>query len=86
MRAVGPLWNISCICLESIHRNGKVTSRESISRVNVCRTIASKHQLILNYRLMSKTPAYQVSSIGPTKMITFEKFPEFGHFFHFMWK
>ena len=57
-----------------------------ISRVNACRTIALKHQLILNYRLLSEELAYQLFSIGPTKKISFEKFPEINQFFHPLWK
>lgn len=41
----GPLWNLSSIRYESKHREAKITSRVSISRVNVCRTVAIKHQL-----------------------------------------
>lgn len=39
----GPFWNISSLRFESKHREGKITSRVSINRINVCRTIATKH-------------------------------------------
>lgn len=49
----GPLWESSSMRVESKHRDGKVSSRVAISRVNVCRTIATKHQLQLNYQILS---------------------------------
>lgn len=48
----GPLWNLSSMRFESKHREGKVVARSAISRVNVCRTIAIKHQLRQNYYFM----------------------------------
>lgn len=39
---------------ESKHREGKITSRASVNRINVCRTIAIKHQLRLNYKFLTK--------------------------------
>lgn len=49
----GSLWNMNCMRFESKHREAKITSKTSISRVNVCSTIAKKHQLRLNYLLLS---------------------------------
>lgn len=41
---------------EAKHREGKITARAAISRVNICKTIAIKHQLRQNYRfLINKT-------------------------------
>ena len=48
MREVGPLSKVSSIRFEAVHQVGKKCSRVSTSRVNVCKTIAIKHQLILN--------------------------------------
>lgn len=39
----GPFWNISSLRFESKHREGKITSRASVNRINICRTIAIKH-------------------------------------------
>lgn len=86
MRAIDPLWNINYIRLQSIHRVGKAISQPIISRVNVCRAISLKHQLILNCKLMSHKSAYRVFFIFPTKIISFEKFPDIDQFFQFIWK
>lgn len=43
---------MSSIRCESKHRVGKLTSKTSFNRTNVCRTIAIKDQLRLNYRFM----------------------------------
>ena len=53
MREVGPLSKILSIRSEAVHRVG--SSRVSTSRVNVCKTIAIKHQLILNWKLLQGT-------------------------------
>lgn len=54
MSKIGSLSKIRSIRFEATHRIGKVTAKTSSSRVNVCRTIALKYQLILNYRFLSK--------------------------------
>ena len=48
---IGPLWNICCMRFESDIGGAKL-SRSDIRKVNVCRTIALRHQLIFNYRFM----------------------------------
>lgn len=48
----GPLSRISTLKFEAKHRQGKRTSSVSISRVNLCKTIAIKHQLELNHKLL----------------------------------
>uniref|UniRef100_A0A0C9RNU9 ZNF687 protein n=1 Tax=Fopius arisanus TaxID=64838 RepID=A0A0C9RNU9_9HYME len=69
----GPLGKISTIRCEGKHREGKITSKTSISRVNVCKTIAIKHQLRFNYRLINKCiPTkleYEENSIREIEMI-----------------
>ena len=51
MENVGPLWNIACMRFESKHSVLKRIARASISRVNVCKTMAVKHQVILMSKL-----------------------------------
>ena len=53
MRNMGPLWKISSMRFESRNKEGKVTSNSAISRINVCRTTAIKHQLKLAYQFMT---------------------------------
>ena len=64
---------------------GKVTSHAAISRVNVCRTIALKHQLILNYRLLCQELSNEVLTVGQQKKISFEQLPHLDEFHHFIW-
>ena len=73
MRAIGPIWNVNCIRFEATHRIGKITSHAAISRVNVCRTIALKHQLMLNYRFLQKESTYEIFTVGPTKSIAYNQ-------------
>lgn len=50
---VGPLWYICSMRYESKHRQGKIVSRSTVSRVNICRTIAIRHQTsVLNNRFV----------------------------------
>lgn len=49
----GPLWNLSSIRFESMNRQGKISSHVAICRVNVCRTLAIKHQLQQNFRFLN---------------------------------
>lgn len=49
MSYVGLLWHLSSMRDESKHQQCKTIARTSRNRTNVCRTIAIKHQLVLNY-------------------------------------
>lgn len=63
----GPFSNMSSIRYESKHRLAKMTSKTSLNRTNVCRTIAIKDQLRLNFQFMkpdnSKLRIYDPISI-----------------------
>ena len=54
MKSIGPLPQISCMRNESKHGDGKVISHAVICRKNVYRTVAIKHQLMLNHRFSAK--------------------------------
>lgn len=65
MRLLVPLWNISSIRFESKHREGKIIAHSAISRVNICYTVALRHQLKLSHRLLTKKVTcapYEISS------------------------
>lgn len=48
----GPFWKFCSMRFEQKNQEAKKTSKTTLSRVNIARTIAIKHQLILNYRLL----------------------------------
>lgn len=79
MKLFGPLSKISCLPYERKHRKGKITARSSLNRINVYKTIALKHQLILNHRFLRKQsePLYKS---GPSKSINLEEIPDFTLF------
>lgn len=79
MKKAGPLGNISCMRYEAKHQDGKKTARAAISRVNVCRTIAIKNQLQLNYYFMnvSKTSLFTTGKLRQTKLYKIENFDLF---------
>ncbi|KAJ8665870.1 hypothetical protein QAD02_007532 [Eretmocerus hayati] len=56
MERFGPLTKISALRFEAKNQEGKTISRTAKARVNVCRTIAMRHQLMFNYRLRMKKP------------------------------
>lgn len=49
----GPFSKMSGIRCEGKHRDAKMTAKTSLNRQNISRTIAIKHQLRLNFRLMT---------------------------------
>ncbi|XP_065226772.1 uncharacterized protein LOC135850010 [Planococcus citri] len=69
MESVGPLWKCSSIRYESKHRVGKITSRAAICRINVCRTIAIKNQLMLNYTFLCEQIFQPIWQTGATTNI-----------------
>lgn len=75
--ASGPRWNMSSMRFESKNRESKITSRVAISCVNVCRTIADKNQLRLNYQfLCSKAISPWYYDIEDVRSLKINDFPE----------
>ncbi|XP_057335120.1 uncharacterized protein LOC130673922 [Microplitis mediator] len=57
MRLMGPAWNLNTMRGESKNKESKITARASVSRKNICKTLAVKHQLHLSYRfLLNSSP------------------------------
>ena len=52
IRMMGPLEHIQAIRGEAKHREGKLISNSVSTRVNICKTIAIKQQLIISNRLL----------------------------------
>lgn len=52
LKACGPFWKFCAMRFEGKHQEGKKTSKTTVCRVNITRTIAIKHQLILNHRFL----------------------------------
>lgn len=73
LKLCGPVWKISTMRFGAKHREGKIPSRVAISRVNICKTIAIKHQLRQNFRfLANKTPrkiSYEAQSMKSIPLI-----------------
>uniref|UniRef100_A0A0C9QSB1 Uncharacterized protein n=1 Tax=Fopius arisanus TaxID=64838 RepID=A0A0C9QSB1_9HYME len=65
MKLIGPLWNVSAMRFESKHQEGKQAARSAITRKNINHTIAIRHQLRLNYRLITKKNRYAEFDLGP---------------------
>lgn len=53
---------------EAKHRISKFVARASCSRVNICKTIAIKNQLVFNDLLLKNNPISNVSSGKTTKI------------------
>lgn len=84
MKKIGPLWNVCCMRFESKHQEGKKISRSAICRVNVCKTIALRHQLIFNYRLISKSSSYPTYFCNRIKMSSLKNLPNASNFVHLL--
>jgi len=77
-RLVGPLWIFSSTRNEGKHQEGKKTSKVSQNWKNVCKTIALKHQLILNYRFLSDVGNSSIFTSGPVLTnVLFKDLPGF---------
>lgn len=59
MELMGPLSKISTIRFESKHQNSKRTASVSLSQINICKTLAIKHQLQTNYRFLNNKYSYE---------------------------
>ena len=79
MQKVGPLWNITCMRFERKNREGKQLSHSAVCRINVCRSIAFRHQLILNYRFMNPT-LYPTYILAFKKLISIHNLPDVEQF------
>ena len=75
MHQVGPLWNICCIQFESKNCEAKQIFWSTFSRVNVCKTIALRHQLISNYRFMCGNSLYPTYIPNRVKFIPIKNLP-----------
>ena len=61
----GPLGRLSSMRYESKHRVNKVIASTTTSRVNICKTIAIKNQLIFCQRLVADKGSYPTYTLGP---------------------
>ena len=79
MKLFGPLSKISCLPYERKHREGKMTALWSSNRINVYKTMALKHQLIMNHYFLRKLsdPFYES---GTSKSIYLQEIPHFKLF------
>jgi hypothetical protein len=85
MRMMGPLWKISSMRYESKNKEGKVTSHAAICRINICRTIAVKHQLKLAYRFicenLDEPLIWEFGGSSITTLNLLESYCKFSHVF-----
>ena len=69
MRFMGPLCNINSMRFENKHRPSKITASVSLSRVNVQKTLAIKHQLSMCNRFL-KNESYDAGfKCGPVSPV-----------------
>ena len=67
MDACGPIIHLQSMRSESKHRESKITAVATNCRINICATLALKHQLRLAYQFMSKSTFSDTLEIGPTR-------------------
>lgn len=68
LKKFGPLTQIWAMRFEAKHRISKFVARASCSRVNICKTIAIKNQLVLNDLFLKNNPPCNISSGKNTKI------------------
>jgi len=67
---------------ESKHREGKTIAHSAISRVNICHTVALRHQLKLSHRLLTKEviyAPYKISLKQPKSLTNISHLPHNIH-------
>jgi len=65
MLCIGPLVNIWCMRFEAKHKESKIESHIITSRKNLPFTLAMKHQLKLNDRLLNEISLIDETLLGP---------------------
>ncbi|KAJ8673109.1 hypothetical protein QAD02_004370 [Eretmocerus hayati] len=80
MKEFGPLIKSSALRFEAKNQEGKVIARTARTRINVCRTIAIRHQLLLNYRLRLKKPQARIET-AEKKSIVVSKLKNISEFY-----
>ena len=83
MKLFGPLGKISCLRNEAKNKVGKNISKVTSSRLNLNKTVAIKHQLMLNYRFISRSSEYSTYKYGKENIIgtnNIEDFPNFANY------
>ncbi|KAJ8669807.1 hypothetical protein QAD02_001066 [Eretmocerus hayati] len=62
MKKFGSLIKSSALRFEAKNQEDKIIARTARTRVNICHTIAIRHQLLLNYRLRLKKPQPRIET------------------------
>lgn len=71
MKLMGPLGQLSCMRFESKHQKSKIIAHATTSRVNICKTLAFKNQLIFSLRLLKNKGYYSTFEVGPLSGLYF---------------
>lgn len=77
LKKFGPLTQIWTMRFEAKHRVSKFMARASQSRVNICKTIAVKHQLILNDIFLKNKPLSPITT-GKMNKVTAPEIHDVG--------
>lgn len=79
MKSLGPLVNLSSMRFESKHRESKLTAYVTSSRINICKSLAIKHQLKLSLRFLSNQGYENTVTVGPDTNLSCTDLHEFSH-------
>ncbi|XP_074097689.1 uncharacterized protein LOC141526555 [Cotesia typhae] len=85
MRMKGPAWHMNIMRNESMNRNIEMTAVASLTRKNISKTLAIKHQLHLNYRfLLNNSPNKSLYDVGPSHKQKISSIPQVYLFLQFL--
>ena len=82
MYQFGPLLKLSCLHFETKNQEGKETSKSTLSRVNINKSIAIKHQLLLNCRFIkreSPCKAFEFVILNMKQLCHLKHYKQFIH-------
>lgn len=80
LRAIGPLWPLSCMRFEAKHSDFKRNAQVIRNPKNICYSLALMNQLVLNERFITARGFEKRLSAGPSiqmRLSDFDKYDEF---------
>lgn len=81
MLLMGPIWHMNTMRSESKNKESKIAARVAVSRRNIAKTVAIKHQLHLSYRFLQNANVDQYSyERSESDQILIDNLPDFRSF------
>ncbi|KAK3925135.1 RING finger containing E3 ubiquitin-protein ligase WSV222 [Frankliniella fusca] len=77
MVSIGPLEPVSCIRIESKHKEGVAVARKSNNRINLPKSVATRHQVDFSFRLLSGRGLVQKFECSRVQLSSVHSIPDY---------